>query len=347
MTDVPNPESPIQNPKSYDAVLLVSHGGPECPEEVMPFLENVVRGKAVPRDRLQEVARHYELLGGVSPMGAQLRALLAALLDELNAHGPALPAYWGNRHWHPMLGDTLRQMADDGVGRALAFVTSAFGSYPGCRQYLEAIERARQEVGLNAPEIDKLRLFYNHPGFVESTGERVETAFEEVPAERRSAARLIYTAHSIPLAMAEKCAYEEQLREACRLVSERVGRSGWQLAYQSRSGPPSQPWLGPDIRDHLREISHGGTAADVVIAPIGFVCEHMEIAYDLDVEVAALCNELGINMARTAVVGCHPRFVRMIRELIVERVEENPTRPALGSHGPSHDVCPPECCPPG
>ena len=340
------PESAIPNPRSYDAVLLVSHGGPECPEEVMPFLENVVRGKAVSRDRLQEVARHYALLGGVSPMGAQLRAMLAALLDELNACGPALPVYWGNRHWHPMLVDTLRQMTDDGVGRALAFVTSAFGSYPGCRQYLETIADAQREIGSGAPQIDKLRLFYNHPGFVEAMGGRVEAALEEAPAERRSAARLIFTAHSLPSAMAETCAYEAQLREACCLVGEHVGRSDWQFAYQSRSGPPSQPWLGPDIRDHLREIHPAGTVADVVIAPIGFVCEHMETAYDLDVEVAEQCDELGINMVRAAVVGCHPRFVRMIRELIVERTAANQPRAALGGHGPSHDVCPPECCPP-
>lgn len=331
---------------SYDAVLLVSFGGPERPDDVIPFLENVVRGKNVPRQRIQEVAARYELFGGVSPINAQNRALLAALLGELNARGPALPVYWGNRHWHPLLADTLRQMAEDGVSRALAFVTSAFSSYPGCREYLEDIERARQEAGADAPQVDKLRVFYNHPGFIETMAERVEAAREEIPAERRPAARTVYSAHSIPLAMAQTCPYEQQLREACRLVSQRAGGADWQLAYQSRSGPPSEPWLGPDVGDCLRQLGGGGRAGDVVIVPIGFVCEHMEIVYDLDVEVAALCDELRLSMVRAAVVGSHPRFVRMIRELIIERIEENPDRLALGAHGPFPDRCLPDCCPP-
>jgi ferrochelatase len=328
----------------YDAVLLVSFGAPEKPDDVLPFLENVLRGTNVPRARLLEVADRYDRFGGASPANAENRALLAALVTELNAHGPPLPVYWGNRYWHPYLADALEQMADDGVRRALAFVTSAFGSYYGCRQYLEEIERACRAIGPNAPKVDKLRLFYNHPGFIEPMGERVGDALAEVPAERREDARVLYTAHSIPVATAEKCAYQAQLREACRLVSERLERSDGDLAYQSRSGPPSEPWLEPALEDRLRALAEGG-ARDVVIVPIGFLYENMEIVYDLDVEAADLCDRLGLNMIRSAVAGSHPRFVRMIRELILERMADEPVRLALGADGPSHDVCPPDCCP--
>jgi ferrochelatase len=328
----------------YDAVLLVSFGGPERPGDVVPFLENVTRGVKVPEARILEVAKRYDRFEGVSPANAENRALLAALVTELNTCGPRLPVYWGNRNWHPLLTDTLRQMADDGVGRALAFVTSAFGSYSGCRQYLSDVEEARQAVGSNAPEIDKLRLFYNHPGFIEPMRDRVAAALAELPAERRAGARVIYTTHSLPVAMAEKCDYREQLEEACRLVSESLEHCDGQLAYQSRSGPPRQPWLEPDLADLLRELAKGGEVADVVIAPIGFLYEHMEIVYDLDVQIAELCDRLGLNMVRASVVGPDPRFVTMIRELILERIEPEPTRLALGTHGPSHDVCPPDCC---
>lgn len=341
---------------SYDAILLLSFGGPEGREDVLPFLENVTRGKNIPRERLQEVAKHYELFDGVSPINSEIRALLTALVGELNAHGPQLPIYWGNRNWHPMLADTVQQMADDGIQHALAFVTSAFGSYPGCRQYLEDIEQARQTVGPDAPQIDKLRLFYNHPGFIESVADRVAAALAEIPQERRIAARLIFTAHSIPAAMAERSPYERQLREACRLVVERVtcdeGREkrgegtviSWSLVFQSRSGPPSQPWLGPDIREHIRQSHAAEKIADAVIVPLGFLVEHMEVVYDLDVEVGNLCDELGINMVRAEVVGSHPRLVRMIRELIEERLDPAAPRLALGSDGPWPDRCPCDCC---
>lgn len=330
----------------YDAILLVSFGGPERRQDVIPFLENVLRGRNVPRGRMLEVAEHYYLFDGRSPINAQNRALLAALLTELNQHGPPLPAYWGNRHWHPLLADTLSQMAEDGIRRALAFVTSAFASYSGCRQYLEEIERARRAVGPAAPEVDKLRLFSNHPGFIEAMADRVTAALEEVPAERREAARLIYTAHSLPLAMANKCKYREQLAEACRLVSFLAGRADWQLVYQSRSGPPSQPWLEPDVCDHLRELGSQGGVRDVVLVPIGFLSEHMEVIYDLDVEAAEACRQSGLEMVRSAVAGTHPRLVTMIRELIMERMDPSAPRLALGEDGPSPDVCPPGCCPP-
>ena len=325
----------------YDALLLVSFGGPEGPDEVMPFLENVVRGKNVPRERLIEVAKRYEAFGGVSPINAENRALLVALVTQCNLHGPKLPIYWGNRNWHPLLTDVVRQMADDGVRHALAFVTSAFGSCSGCRQYLEDIVAACAEVGPEAPRIDKVRLFFNHPGFIEAVTDRVWDAMEEIPSDRRAAARLIFSAHSIPVAMTCRCSYEQQLAEACRLVSQRLGRSQWDLVYQSRSGRPSEPWLEPDVRDFLRALANANKPADVVVCPIGFVCEHMETAYDLDVEARQVCDELGINMVRADVVGAHPRFVAMIRELFLERIESGAARQALGAVVEPCDAPPP------
>ena len=331
------------SPAPYDALLLVSFGGPEGPDDVVPFLENVVRGKNVPAERIAAAAKHYEPFGGVSPINAQNRALLVALAGEFNAHGLDLPIYWGNRNWHPLLADVVQQMADDGIGHALALVTSAFGSYSGCRQYQEDIDEARRAVGPESPRIDKLRLFYNHPGFVEAMTDRAWDALEQVPADRRPAARLLFTAHSLPLAMARNAPYKSQLREACRLVAERLGRTDWRLAYQSRSGPPAEPWLEPDVRDELRRHA-GGEVRDVVIVPIGFLCEHLEIVYDLDIEVRQLCDELGLDMVRSGVVGCHPRFVRMIRELVLERLDPSAPRPALGTLGPWPDQCPAGCC---
>jgi ferrochelatase len=329
----------------YDALLLISFGGPEGPSDVRPFLENVVRGKNVPAARLEAVARHYEPLGGVSPINAQNRALLVALVAQLNAQGPHLSVYWGNRNWHPLLSDTVRQMADDGIRHAVAFVTSAFGSYPGCRQYLEDIDEARQSVGAEAPTIDKLRLYYNHPGFIEAMSDRVWDALEQIPAERRAAARLLFTAHSLPRAMAALSPYEGQLREACQLVAARLGRADWELAYQSRSGPPAELWLEPEVTDALRTLAARG-GRDVLLAPVGFMCEHMETVYDLDVEAAGLCDELELSVVRAGVVGSHPRIVRMIGELLMERMTDSPDRPALGTAGPWPDRCPGDCCRP-
>jgi protoporphyrin/coproporphyrin ferrochelatase len=347
MSDNPasiQPSAFILQHSAYDALLLLSFGGPERPEDVLPFLENVLRGKRVPRERMLEVAKHYELFDGISPLNMQNRALLAALVAELNAHGPHLPVYWGNRNWHPLLTDTVQQMAEDGVRRALAFVTSAFGSYSGCRQYLENIEEARRAAGPNAPQIDKLRLFYNHPGFIEPMADRVAAALETIPAERREAARLVYAAHSIPLSMAAASPYQAQLCEACRLVSARVGRAAWDLVYQSRSGPPEQPWLEPDVDGFLKRSHETGGVRDVVLVPIGFLSEHMEVIYDLDVEIAGLCESLDINLVRAGVIGTHPRFVTMIRELIQERLDPQAPRLSLGDLGPSPDECPSDCC---
>jgi ferrochelatase len=328
---------------NYDAILIVSFGGPEGRDEVLPFLENVLRGRNVPRERMLAVAEHYYHFGGVSPINAQNRALVAALEAELAQHGPKLPVYFGNRNWHPLLANTLRQMRDDGVKQALAFFTSSFSSYSGCRQYRENIAAAQVEVGENAPRVDKLRAYFNHPGFLEPMIERVVAAIEQIPAERRAAAQLAFTAHSIPLAMAGNCKYETQLADACQVVADGIGSSNWRLVYQSRSGSPSQPWLEPDIGDHLRELA-ASSVRDVVVVPIGFISDHMEVMFDLDFEAKQLAEELGINMIRAGTVGTHPRFVTMIRELIVERISDAAVRPALGTLGPSHDVCPVDCC---
>ncbi len=329
--------------QAYDAVLIVSFGGPEGMDEVLPFLENVLRGRNVPAARMSAVARHYEMFGGVSPINAQNRALIAALESELEATGPRLPIYWGNRNWHPMLAATLKQMADDGVRRALAFVTSAYSSYSGCRQYRENIARAQAEVGPRAPQVDKLRVFYNHPGFIQPNIEHVRAALARLPEERRAGAPLVFTAHSIPLSMAASSDYVAQLREACRLVATGAGHEDWQLAYQSRSGPPAQAWLEPDICDHLRVLKKAG-ALDIIISPIGFISDHMEVLYDMDTEARQLAAELDLNLIRAATAGTHPLFIKMIRELILERLNPDTPRNALGARGPSPDSCPTDCC---
>jgi protoporphyrin/coproporphyrin ferrochelatase len=340
---------------AYDALLIVSFGGPDGPDDVIPFLENVLRGRNVPRERLLEVAQHYYHFGGRSPINQQNHALVAAIQHELVAHGSPLKVYLGNRNWHPLLADTLRQMGSDGIRRALAFVTSAFSSYSGCRQYRENIAAAQADVGPAAPHVDKLRVFFNHPGFIEPMILRTLAAFDQIPADRRGDARLLFTAHSIPRAMADGCRYEEQLRESCRLIAdgvidslylpERTGVSEhWGPVYQSRSGPPQQPWLEPDINDYIRAEHARQRIRDLVVVPVGFISDHMEVVYDLDTETRQLCDELGVNMARVATVGTHPRFVRMIRELVEERLTDSPQRLALGSLGPSHDLCPDDCC---
>jgi ferrochelatase len=330
----------------YDSVLIVSFGGPEGPQDVLPFLENVLRGRNVPRQRMLEVAAHYEHFGGVSPLNAQNRALIAALTDELAAHGPRLPIYWGNRNWKPLLADTLAQMHRDGRRRSLGFFTSAYSSYSGCRQYREDIARAAESLEGAAPAVDKLRAFFNHPGFIEPMVEHVRAALEQVPEPRRDSAALIYTAHSIPTAMADGCRYAAQFTEAARLVSEQLRNSSWQVAYQSRSGPPQQPWLGPDMGEALASLAAAGATHDVVIVPIGFLSDHIEVLWDLDVEARDLGQRLGLHLVRAATVGTHPRFVRMIRELIAERTS-GAVRLALGNLGPSHDDCPVDCCPSG
>lgn len=328
--------------RTYDALLLVSFGGPETRADVLPFLENVLRGRNVPRERMLQVAEHYYHFGGRSPINEQNRALIAAIEAELATDGPRLPVYWGNRNWHPFLVDTVRQMQADGIRHALALVTSAFSSYSGCRQYLEDIAKAKAEAGPKSPGIDKLRGFYNHPGFLDAMADRTAAAFAAIPEEHRSAAHLLFTAHSIPLSMAQGSPYVEQLEEASSLVASALGRERWRLVFQSRSGAPGQPWLGPDIRDALRELPAG---SDVVVVPIGFLSDHMEVLYDLDTEARALAEQGGVNMIRAATVGTHPRFVTMVRELVEERVQDA-ERLSAGLRGPRSDECPENCCPP-
>ena len=330
---------------NYDAILVVSFGGPESKEDVIPFLETVLRGRNVPQERLLTVAEHYYHFEGKSPINRQTRDLIAALEAELERHGPKLPVYWGNRNWHPLLPDTLRKMKDDGVKRALAFVTSAYSSYSGCRQYREDIARAQNEVGPGAPEVDKLRAFFNHPGFVEATIERVDDALRAVPTDARQNVQIVYTAHSIPLSMANTSDYVKQMDEVRRLVSSALGQSNDVLVYQSRSGAPGQPWLEPDILDYLREVKARNLVSAVVLAPISFISDHMEVLYDLDVEAQQLCDSLGLPMTRAKTVGVHPKFIAMIRELILERMNPQLERRALGLLGPRQEVCEGNCCP--
>lgn len=343
-----NEQSPVKtNDHPFDAFLLVSFGGPEGPQDVLPFLENVLRGKNVPRERFLEVAAHYEQFGGVSPINEQNRQLLRSLEQEFAKENIAIPIYWGNRNWHPLLVDTIRQMKADGVRRALAFVTSIFSSYSGCRQYLEDIQRAREEVGPDSPVVEKLRSPFNHPGFIEAVADNVHRTISQLEPSRRPSARLIFTAHSIPVAMARGSAYVAQLNESCRLVSEALGGLPWELVYQSRSGPPRQPWLEPDICDRLRQLADQPDRPTAVVVPIGFVSDHMEVVYDLDTETRAVCEELGIAMVRAPTVGTHPRFVAMIRELVQERLAGTQPRAVVGTMPPWPDQCPPDCCPSG
>ncbi len=329
---------------NYDAFLLVSFGGPEKTEDVLPFLENVLRGRNVPRERMLQVAEHYYHFDGKSPINDQNRALIAALGKEFKTHGIDLPIYWGNRNWHPMLADTMRQMTADGVKHALAFATSGYSSYSSCRQYRENIASAQASVGAGAPSVDKLRVFHNHPLFVEANVEQVREALNRIPPGRRAAAHIACTAHSIPTGMSDGCNYQLQLVEVARLVSSALERPPDPLVFQSRSGPAAQPWLGPDILDHLRAVRAIG-ATDIVIAPIGFVSDHMEVLYDLDTAAAAFCNELGLNMERAATAGTHPKFVQMVRELVVERISDSPDRAAIGMYPANPDVCLTDCCP--
>ena len=330
-------------PRVYDALLLLSFGGPEGMDDVLPFLENVTRGRNIPRARLEEVAEHYRHFGGVSPINAQNLALIDALQGDLAAHDIPLPIYFGNRNWHPMLQDTIARMRDDGVRNVLVFVTSAYSSYSGCRQYREDVMRALEALGETTMRFDKIRVFYNHPGFIEPMARRLREALDTLPEERRRAAEVVFTAHSIPLAMARGCAYERQLGESSRLVAQLAGAARFRLAWQSRSGPPQVPWLEPDILDELNTF-HAAGVRDVVVVPIGFISDLLEVLYDLDTEAQTRAGELGMAMIRVPTVGVDPVFVTMIRELIEERLQANPDRPALGAFGPNHDVCPVNCC---
>ncbi|GGN05163.1 ferrochelatase [Actinoplanes campanulatus] len=333
----------------YDAFVLLSFGGPEKPDDVMPFLRNVVRGRGVPDERLAEVYEHYMHFGGVSPINQQCRDLLAAIGTEFAAHGVSLPTYWGNRNWHPMLADTVATMRDDGVEHALGFATSAYGGYSSCRQYWEDIAAARAHVGPGAPRIAKLRQFHDHPGFVNPHVSAVREALTELEPARRASTRLVFTAHSVPVSMARSAGpeggrYTAQLEETARLVHAAAAADlGYDLVWQSRSGPPHIPWLEPDINDHLALLAEKGVT-DVVVSPIGFVSDHLEVIWDLDNEAKETAARLGLGYARAATPGVHPEFVAMVRQLVQERTDDQ-ERPALGTL-PTWDVCPADCCPP-
>lgn len=333
-----------------DAVLLLSFGGPEAPEHVRPFLEKVTAGRQIPAERLDEVEAQYALFGGISPINEECRRLRAALDAELQSSDCPLPVYWGNRNWEPLVEDTVCEMSRAGVRRAVVVATSAFSSYSGCRQYLEDLDRATavaQERGYQPPLLEKVRPYWNHPGFIETVIANSAEAMAEVTAPP-SAVRLVFTAHSIPLSMAATCDYEQQLREAARLVAAAVApESGWDLVFQSRSGPPAVPWLEPDICDYLSavDVPQEGRpkVAAVVVVPLGFVADHMEVKYDLDTRARAAAEAAGLQMARARTVGVAPTFVAALRELIEERsmgttprkVGDLPVRPT---------PCPVDCC---
>jgi protoporphyrin/coproporphyrin ferrochelatase len=314
---------------SFDALLVVSFGGPEKREDVLPFLENVLRGKNVPRERMLEVAEHYYHFDGRSPINDQNKQLIAAVESEFRKQGLNMPVYWGNRNWHPLLADTLRQMQADGVRHAAAFTTSAFGSYSGCRQYREDIARAQQEAGVQDLVIEKLPNFCDRREFLAAMTDRVRAAM----AMLTNAEQLIFTAHSIPLSMADTCPYVRQLKEASARVAAACGVSNWTLVYQSRSGPPSQPWLAPDICEHLRA-QHAAGVRSVIVCPIGFISDHMEVLYDLDTEARALCDEIGMKMVRAGTAGSHPKLISMIRDMVLH---------ASATEVLAH--CEPGCCP--
>ncbi|WP_329455216.1 ferrochelatase [Streptomyces sp. NBC_01497] len=358
------PDQPATSP--YDALLLLSFGGPEGPDDVLPFLENVTRGRGIPRERLKEVGQHYYLFGGVSPINEQNRDLLAALRADFAEHGVDLPVHWGNRNWEPYLTDTLRAMVADGHRRIAVLATSAYASYSGCRQYRENLAEALAALaaeGLPVPRVDKLRHYFNHPGFVRPMVDGVLASLADLPQEVRAGAHLAFTTHSIPTGAADTSgpesghgyggAYVAQHLDVARLVADAVREETgtehpWQLVYQSRSGAPGTPWLEPDICDHL-ETLHGEKVPAVVMVPIGFVSDHMEVLYDLDTEATAKAAELGLPVRRSPTVGADPRFAAAVRELVLERAATERGEPrercALGALGASHDLCPVGCCP--
>jgi ferrochelatase len=338
----------------FDAFLLLSFGGPEGPDDVMPFLRNVTRGRRVPEERLAEVAQHYLHFRGISPINARNRELIEALRAEFAAFGIELPIYWGNRNWKPYLADAVRQMRDDGVRRALVLATSSTGGYSSCRQYRENLAQARTVSGAGAPELVKLRHFFDHPGFVAANLDGARDALATLPATVRDGARLVFTAHSIPVVMNDTSGppefggglYEAQQRETARLVAGllRGPDTEFDLVWQSGSGPAHVPWLGPDINEHLRTLAAAGTRA-VVVCPTGFVADHLEVLWDLDHEAAQTAADLGLHYARAATAGTHPGFVAAIRELVQEQVAGIAPK-TLGSLGICGAPCPTGCCPP-
>lgn len=324
--------------RSYDALLVVSFGGPEGPDDVAPFLDRVLAGRPIPPQARARIAERYLRRGGVSPINGQTRDLIRTLEGELAARGRALPIYWGNRNWHPFLADAVRRMAADGVRRAAAHVTSVFSCYSGCRQYRENLHDACAAVA-DAPAIDKLRSGYNHPGFIAAMADRVAAARTAAPRD----AALIFTAHSLPQAMAAASDYQAQLAESCALVAEHAGAGDWSLTFQSRNVRGRDPWLSPTVEEAL-EMQRDAGRRSAVVAPIGFVCDHMEVIEDLDIDARAAADALGMAMVRAQTVGTHPAYVGMIADLLAERQAAAPHRPTLGTRGPAPDRCRPNCC---
>jgi ferrochelatase len=325
----------------YDAIVVVSFGGPEGLEEVMPFLDNVLRGKGVPEERKKEVAHHYELFGGVSPINAQNRDLVERVQANLIEKGIDLPVLLANRNTPPYIPDVLKICQEKGYRKLLTYVTSGFSCYSGCRQYRENLMSAQAEIGEDAPSFDKIRTFFNHPLFIDVVSDKVKEALQLTPQDQET--RVIFTAHSIPMGMAETSPYVEQLSEAARLIGERLSLPTWDLVYQSRSGPPHIPWLDPDICDHLDALKEEGVSS-VVVSPLGFVSDHMEVLYDLDLEARDHAAEIGLHYVRASTPGNDPRMIEMIVELIRERLEDWPERRTIGRLPAKHDVCPENCC---
>jgi ferrochelatase len=332
-----------------DALLIVSFGGPEGPDDVVPFLENVTRGRGIPRERLVEVGAHYAHFGGVSPINALNRALVDQVRAELARRGEQMPVLWGNRNWDPYLAGALREARDLGVTRVFAFLTSAYSSYSGCRQYREnlhdAVAEVRTEDPAWRPEVHKLRTYFNHPGFVAPVIDATRASLAGLP----DGSRLVFTTHSIPTADAERCDYVAQHRDVAATVAAALGRGDeWDLVYQSRSGAPHIPWLEPDISDHLIALAAAGVPGAVMV-PIGFVSDHMEVIWDLDTVAAETAREVGLPVARAATPGTDPRFVAMVADLLAERraaVDGRPTAEAcVGALGPRAVPCAPGCCP--
>lgn len=332
--------------RPFDALLLVSFGGPEHPDDVVPFLENVTAGRGIPRERLEEVGQHYFLFGGKSPINELNLELLDALRKDFADNGVDLPIYWGNRNWDPYLRDATRQMAADGIRRAACFVTSAYSSYSGCRQYREDLFDAVSGLKI---ELSRLRHYFNHPGFVGPFVEATSEALAGAPDD----AHVVFVTHSIPETMnlasggPGREMYVRQHESVATLVAEGAGAQRWSLAYCSRSGSPHMPWLEPDINDRLRELHESGVSS-VVVVPIGFISDHMEVIYDLDTEAKLTADGLGMTYDRVDTPGAHPDFVAMVRDLLLERAAiergEQVERCSMGDLGPSHDVCPVDCC---
>src|SRR3954463_8446066 len=342
----------------YDALLLVSFGGPEKPDDVLPFLENVTRGRGIPRERLEEGGEHYYQLGGRSPINDQNREFIAAVEEDFRTTGIDVPVYWGNRNWDPYLTDMLTRMREDGIKRAACLFPSSYSSYSGCRQYRENLADAVAATGPGAPRLDRLRRYFNHPGFVEPLVDATLSALADLGHGARRDAHVLFVTHSIPEAMNDSAgpdggAYVLQHRAVAEEIGERIRqetghRYPTELVYCSRSGPPHVPWLEPDVNDRIGELAEQGVGG-VVVVPIGFVSDHMEVIYDLDTEAAATAEKVGVEFVRAATAGLDPRFVAMVRDLLLERAAvergEETARATVGGQPPSWDRCPAGCCP--